>query len=119
MTRMLVGDQELEVALEDVQGRINRAQEQGPTIRGIRVMPSGWITVRAKNTDAELFILEWHPFDGLVMALVAWTRKDVRYATNETAVSAGVPGRGRAAGAGRPVRQRRSGELGVQRAVAA
>jgi len=22
--------------------------------------------------------LEWHPFDGLLVALVAWTRKDVR-----------------------------------------
>jgi hypothetical protein len=32
--------------------------------------------------------LEWTRFDGQQMALVAWTRKDVRHATNETAVSA-------------------------------
>ena len=34
--------------------------------------------------------LEWTRFGGHLMALVAWTRKDVRYVTYERAVSAGV-----------------------------
>jgi hypothetical protein len=63
--------------------------------------------------------LEWHPFEGLLMALVAWTRKDVRDATNEAAVSAGVSPRSRPAGVGRSDGERRVGSVGVQRAVAA
>ena len=63
--------------------------------------------------------LEWHPFDGLLMALVAWTRKDASDATNQTAVSAGVSPRSCAARAVGQNREGRIGCVGVQRAVAA
>ena len=53
------------------------------------------------------------------MALVAWTRMDVRHATNERAVSARVSPRGCRAGARWSDCQRRSRELGLQRSVAA
>ncbi len=58
MTRILVGDKELEVAepLEDVLGRISRALEQGPTERGIRVLPSGWIIVHSTQMDSDLYV---------------------------------------------------------------
>jgi hypothetical protein len=63
--------------------------------------------------------LEWHPFEGLLMTLVAWTRKDVRDATKQTAVSARVSPLSRAAGVGRQDREGRIGSVGLQRAVAA
>jgi hypothetical protein len=74
---------------------------------------------RAKDKYKERLAKEWTRFDGQQMALVAWTRKDVRYATNERAVSAGVSPGGCRAGARWSERQRRSRELGLQRSVAA
>lgn len=56
--------------------------------------------------------LEWTRSDEQGSALVAGLRRDAVDGTNETAVSAGVSGGGRAAGARRPDRKRRSGEPG-------
>jgi hypothetical protein len=50
---------------------------------------------------------------------VAWTRKDVRYAEDETALSAGVPPRGCAAGSLWPLGEGCRREPGLQRSVAA
>lgn len=83
-----------------------------------------WIRMAEPTLEAlrQAFLdheVEWPRFDRQLRALVAWTRKDVRYATNETAVSTGVSPRGGAAGARRPQRQGRSRESGLQRSVAA
>jgi predicted nuclease of restriction endonuclease-like (RecB) superfamily len=61
-----------------------------------------------------LLYLEWHQFEGLVMALVAWTRKDASDATNESAVSAGVSPRGCAVGPRWAEREGRCGEPWLQ-----
>jgi hypothetical protein len=55
MPRILLGDKELEVAedFDEILSRINIAQGQGPTIAGVRVLPSGWILVRAVEFGGE------------------------------------------------------------------
>src|SRR5271155_6025037 len=63
--------------------------------------------------------LEWTRFDVQLRAWLAWTRKDVRHATNQTAVSAGVPPRGRRARPRRQEREGRSRQPGLQRSIAA
>jgi hypothetical protein len=59
--------------------------------------------------------LEWTRLCGHLRALVAWTRKDVFHATNESALSTGVSPRSRAVGLGRPERQGCSRQPGLQR----
>ena len=58
MTRILLGDRELEVveSFEDVLSRISFATQQGPGIGGRRVLPAGWMIARALEFDEDVFI---------------------------------------------------------------
>jgi hypothetical protein len=58
MTRILLGDRELEVGedFESVLGRVSHAEEQGPTIGGRRVLPHGWMIVRAVEFSEDVYV---------------------------------------------------------------
>jgi hypothetical protein len=58
MTRILLGDKELEVAedFDNVLSRIAHAETNGPTVGGLRVLPAGWMTVRAIQFEEDVYI---------------------------------------------------------------
>jgi hypothetical protein len=58
MTRILLGDRELEVVedFENVLQRIAYAETNGPQIGGLRVLPAGWMIVRAVEFDEDVFV---------------------------------------------------------------
>jgi len=58
MTRILLGDRELEVAedFENVLQRISHAATNGPQVGGQRVLPAGWMIVRAVEFDDDVYV---------------------------------------------------------------
>jgi hypothetical protein len=58
MARILLGDKELEVAedFENVLQRIAHAEANGPQIGGRRVLPAGWMILRAIEFDEDVFV---------------------------------------------------------------
>ncbi len=58
MTRILAGGAELDVAedFDNVLQRISHAEQNGPTVGGVRVLPQGWMFARPVDSQHDVLI---------------------------------------------------------------